>query len=396
MKVIVLFYPDVNGVKQIYIDECGNFGYDFTNDGTSSHFIITAIIIDEANVEVLKAGIDEIRDKYFPNGEIKSSKIAKNHSRRFKILQDVLKYDFKVISLIVDKEKIYFETSGLKFKQTFVKYLNKLLYKDLKLIYPHLHIHADTHGSEKFMSQFSNYVEKTDSISFFDSFQFEFLNSTNETLIQLADFIGGTLSFGYEKKKICTEYRGFYELLSPRIILLRHWPVNFENYQKNLEVLPPSEYDKNIANYCIRSATKHIKENEDSEDKFDTDRLRVLYHLLNQIYAFNPSKYIYASELIKLLNTSQTEKYDNHSFMTLIIAKLRDEGVIIASSSNGYKIPLSQKELFSYTNKTLGQVIPMLERLKKARERVLVVTNNELDILDQPEYEKIKKYFIEN
>ena len=71
--------------KYAYVDEFGAFGYNFESEGCSTHFIITAIIVDEKDISVVKQNVEIIRDKYFPNGEIKSSRIGKDHRKRVSI-----------------------------------------------------------------------------------------------------------------------------------------------------------------------------------------------------------------------------------------------------------------------------------------------------------------------
>lgn len=385
---------NMENVKCAFIDECGSFGMDFSKKGNSSHFIVTAIIIDKNSTLELRRNVDNIRIKYFQNGEIKSSKISKSeHSRRIKILQEIVKNDFKIISLVVDKRKIKFDTTGLKYKKTFFKYLHNLLYKELRLIYNNLDIYADEHGNVNFMKEFQKYVYKTENLTLFDNFNFKYVNSIDEPLIQLADLIGGTISYGFESSKICREYEEFYSLIEDKISVIRQWPITYENYIKNLDVIDSSKYDKEIAEYCIRAAIRYIKENEKLDDNAKLDRVFILNYLLNQIYVYDPNKYIYSSELINYLKRARNSEYESYTFRTNIIANLRDNDVIISSSSNGYKIPVSEKELYSYTNITLGQVIPMLERLQKARKRILTVTDCNLDILGGPEYERIRKYF---
>ncbi len=379
----------------MFVDECGNFRTDMTKGKNSSHFIICAIVVEEFAIQELRSGINKLKQIYFQNSEIKSSKLSsKYHEKRRAILEEISKLKFSIVLIVVDKRKIMFNKTGLQFKPVYYKFLNKLLYKELKLLYPNLIVRADQHGDDKFMREFEKYVASKERISLFDEFLFEFVDSKDEILIQLADLISGTISYGFEESKICEEYKGFYELIKDKILVLRQWPVTHENYLKNLDVVDVgSKYDRKIAEYCIRAATKYIKENENSKDPTEQDRIHILQHLLNQIYAFNPNDYIYSNELIDILNKNRKEKYDNRLFMTSIIAHLRDKNVIISSSSNGYKIPISEKELYSYSNKTLSQVIPMLERLNSARQRIKAVTENELDILDTAEYQKVKKYF---
>jgi hypothetical protein len=386
-----MYFPSAVEKYCAFIDETGNFGFNFNAQGTSSHFIVTAIIIEREKVEGLRDSIEVIRKKFFGNGEIKSSGISKDHTRRFKILSEVIKHDFRVFSLVVDKEKIY-DGTGLNFKKSFIKYLNSILYKELKLIFPSLEFYADTHGSEKFMMEFEKYASRIPNYSMFDEYYFEYANSKTEPLIQLADLMSGTISFGFERAKKCEEYKGYYNMLKERTTL-KTWPIAYNNYLVNLDLIDKSEYDDKIANYCLRLATKYIQEHKEQGVSSDIDKVLVLEYLMNQLFAYNAKKYISSKELIRYVNSISKVKYNDQTFKTNIIANLRDNNVIISSSANGYKIPVSKKELYSYTNMTLGMVMPMLERLDKCRSRILALTNNELDILEVEEHHKIKHYF---
>ena len=101
--------------KHAYVDEFGAFGYNFENEGCSTHFIITAIIVDEDDISTVNQAVEIIRNKYFPNGEIKSSRIGKDHRKRISILNELKVLPFKIFALVCDKRKIY-EQSGLRFK----------------------------------------------------------------------------------------------------------------------------------------------------------------------------------------------------------------------------------------------------------------------------------------
>ena len=83
------------------------------------------------------------------------------------------------------------------------------------------------------------------------------------------------------------------------------------------------------------------------------------------------------------------------AFRSKIIGKLRDEGVVIASSSpqKGYKIPANKKELYDYFNHGTLIIVPMMERLKKCRDIIKLGTANEEDLFEKTEYSALKRYF---
>lgn len=65
-----------------FTDEYGGFGWNLVNPTVSSNYIITAIIVKESDLETFTAQSEAIRKKYFQAGEMKSSKVGKNHRRR--------------------------------------------------------------------------------------------------------------------------------------------------------------------------------------------------------------------------------------------------------------------------------------------------------------------------
>lgn len=86
-----------------FTDEYGAFGWDIDNPSVSTHFIITAIIVKESEVECFTQKAEALRKKHFQTGEIKSSKIAKDNARRLRVLEDIQDIPFSIFSVCVDK-----------------------------------------------------------------------------------------------------------------------------------------------------------------------------------------------------------------------------------------------------------------------------------------------------
>ena len=93
-----------------FVDEFGAFGFDFANTGCSSHFIISAIIVNEQDLDVVSRGVENIRRIYFQQGEMKSSKIGRNHKRRITILNELKKLPFHIFAVwSYEKSVIYWK-----------------------------------------------------------------------------------------------------------------------------------------------------------------------------------------------------------------------------------------------------------------------------------------------
>lgn len=178
--------------KYAFVDEFGAYGYDFENPGCSTHFIITAIVVDENDLSTVSNGVEVVRRRYFQKGEIKSSKIKSNHRRRKVILNELKKLPFHIFALVCDKRRI-FENSGLRFKQLFYKFLNNLVYQELRTAYSNLIITADEIGGNDYLTSFANYVRSKEvPLNLFDESLFRFENSKNSIIIQVADIVSGS------------------------------------------------------------------------------------------------------------------------------------------------------------------------------------------------------------
>lgn len=381
-----------------YIDESGNTNIDFNNVGASTHYILVAIIVTEKQISKLEKSVEEFRKKHFQTGEIKSSNIKANndHRRRKRLLEELGKISFQYFAFVVDKSLII-QTSGLKYKKSFLKYLNDKLYYELNMAYPNLSIIADKHGSEEFMIEFSKYIIEKHSSTLIDliegtGFSFDFVDSRESVIVQLADLIAGTLSFGYEKSKFTNEFDDFYNYIKKKEIGKKEWPEKYEDLEHVLNSENVSEYDDIIAQTSIRVATEYILNCMQSTELEEKERLIVVEYLLRQLEFNNGEKYSSSYEMIQHLKNRLNFDRSHRYFRTKIIAKIRDSGVLIASSNKGYKIPLCKKDIYSFVSRTNSNIIPMFERLNKARQRIMLATRGEFDILGEKEYQRLKDF----
>ena len=375
-----------------FCDETGNFGFDFEKENVSSHFIIAAIIVDEKELAVLNEKVELVRQKYFQKGEMKSSKIGNNHKRRLKVLEQLKDLPYNIYLFVADKRKIY-EQSGLRFKPSFYKFLNQYVYNTLHIGFQSLTIVADETGNNEFMASFSEYVKKKNSnLSLFDEFHFKFDESNHRLMIQLADIVAGSVAYYYdEKKKTKANGTNYKSYLGSKIIGIKEFPMSPNMFRIEEQYQYDSSDDISIAKICLRKALA-FKEKYEKKDVDDNTRMQivVLDYLLFRFVNNSIRKYISTKELQNALISHGFEEVGTQTFRTKIIAKLRDSGVIIASSSKGYKIPSKRQEIEDYIRHGQGIIEPMLHRIKICYESVLLGSKGEIKILDALEFGKLK------
>lgn len=382
--------------KYAFVDEFGAFGTDFENSGCSTHFIITAIIVDEDDLSTVSNGVEVVRKRYFQTGEIKSSRVKHNHKRRKIILNELKKLPFHIFSFVCDKRKIY-ENSGLRYKKPFYKFLNNLVYQELRIAYSNLIITADEIGGNDFLISFANYVRSKEiPLGLFDESAFRFENSKNSNIIQVADIISGSLAYNYDNKKIAeADGYNYCAMLSDKILRIKEFPETFDTFNVTQNSLN-SEYNPQIADICYRKARRFIETHQNEDDVEVKQQIAVLNYLLFRFMNKSPRNYIPTKELINQLMYLGYDKLSIQSFRNKIIAKLRDNEVIISSSSSGYKIPSTEKELYDFVNHGKSIIMPMLHRLKICNDVIRMGTEGHIRLFERAEYQQLAKMFDED
>jgi hypothetical protein len=372
-----------------FADEFGTNSFDF--DKQSSHFIVCSIIVNEHDLGLLEIEVEEIRRKNFQKGEIKSLKVGPNHKRRKAILEKLCKLNFQIYAVVINKKLLYSE--GFKHKASFYKFANGLVYKELYKTFPRLTLAVDEHGGNDFMLSFKKYVQKNHIGDLFAGANFLVENSRSSLMIQVADFIAGTLGYCFDDTKKSSESESFLKILEPRLSSINHFP-NYESLVEETHV-SDTTFDIRVSDMALRSALSFVKDKQNSEqshsDQISFVKLLLMYHT-----TYRKKGFVSTKELINHLDAGREHKISEQYFRTQIVGKVRDAGVLIASNSSGdkgYKLPTSADDLYKFIKHSNGIIIPMLKRIKRAKDIMSLATHNELDLLAA--YPKLQR-IIEN
>lgn len=370
-----------------FIDEFGNNGLDFDSEGVSTHFIVTALIIDKSKLTELEAQVEQIRRTNFQTGEMKSSNLKDNDTRRLKVLNELNEVDYNIFSVVIDKRELKGE--GFNHKGPFYKFLHSLVDRELFSVFPDILVVADEHGGKEFKEGFIKYIYKRHVPDLFNLSEFRFSNSKSDLFVQVADIITGSLARCYETKKLSESRSKFLSALKNKITEIRFWPPDYRPFAYNPEK-DFENYDPTISTLGINLAQQFLDEKKNSKIPFEIDQCICLKYLLFYFKNINPENYVPTYELINQIVQLRTSSISMHYFRSKIIAKLRDRGVLISSSNKGYKLPSSKNDLYDFVNHSNSYIQPMIDRLIKCRNKVKLATKNELDILDQEEFKYLR------
>ena len=371
-----------------HIDEFGTNSIEVEKEGVSSHFLICATLIEEKNLLESENIIKDIRKRHFQNSEIKSSKVKrKHHKRRLTILSELNEIKFTVYLIVVDKKEI--NTEGLSIKQSFYKYFNKLLVKDLNRLNKEITFVADKIGSTKYQKSLQDYIKKeVTQYNLFDERKiFEFKDSKETNLIQLSDFIVGSLAKNFDTKHYNENSNEYLKILRDKLNV-RFWPYKVENYIRQKK--ETENFNSQIAEISLTLAKDYISNNEKKKDKDIIAQIYLLKYLM-LLQKISPHYFVSTLELMNKLKFEIHSSYTVRLFRKNIIGNLRDNNVIIVSSnSGGYKLPVNKTDLSEFVNRYNSIIQPMIGRMQKCRNSILIGSLSEIDILEYPEYHTLK------
>lgn len=377
----------------IYFDEFGNTHLDTeAKNGTFSHFIYTAVVIDEKDIQKAKDLRLEISNKFRQGSPLKSSKI--NIEKRLKIISEFKKADFGVFSLVIDKRKI--DNKNLEDKTVFYKFFQRLFLTQFVEKYDRFEIYFDKIGEENFQQSLRNYISRRvfqptlfqpDRTYTIADDKFE------EPLIQMADFFSGCVG-----KIYCTSHKDkdadkiFNEI--NELLFVDFLPYETSNYlgkyNKDIDIS-----DKNVGELCVNLVVDYLK-----SDNANIEETELLKHLL-LIYKTDPYRLCESYELVNILKRVNIKSSIEN--LREMISSLRYKGLIIVSIEGkyGYKIPNKKNDLIGFYNRYLKSIIPMLNKMNIANTQIkkeffeidIFKENENLDLIQKfiniMEYSKI-------
>lgn len=368
-----------------YIDESGNHDLDIEKSGASNYFIILAILIPKSDVDVLETAVEAIREKYFGVGEMKSSNVK--NDRRVKIINDLKLLNFKFYAVAIDKARVA-KDSGLAYKRSFVKFANGRLYSALFQNIMNLSVFADGHGNSDFIEGFKLYVEDNHKPDLFSKTNIQIVDSRNQVLVQLADFLVGTTAKLYEEK-VSGEFKNvFLEFLRSKKIRIDEWPPKYEIHSPALERM--SESDSEVRSIALRAAAVFLDGAAVGGDiEEEVQRATLSYLLFHAMFPIG-DEFISTQEIIDHLNFHGFSNINSHYLRSNVVSKLRDRNVVIASSSRGYKIPTTYSDVIGFADLVDGIVSPLLARLERADGIFDLGSAGKIKILNEGRFNKLR------
>ena len=171
-----------------FTDEYGAFGWGIENSNVSTHFIISAALVKESDLDDFRTKAELIRKKYFQNGEIKSKTTGSNHSKRLKILAEINALPFTIFAVCVDKKKCIenMTLKGLHYKRSFYKFMNNIVHQELRRSFKYITVVADEMIDNEYMQSFCKYFDEHQDVkTLWGDAEFQYYSSKADVGIQI-------------------------------------------------------------------------------------------------------------------------------------------------------------------------------------------------------------------
>ncbi|MBF8965455.1 DUF3800 domain-containing protein [Pontibacter sp. FD36] len=362
----------------IFLDEFGNASLNLDKAGTFSHFVMTAVLLDETKLEQARLLRDTISQRFFQGQPIKSSRIPndeKGFRKRLEVLRELRQLDFVVLGMVINKSKL--EGAGFDHNDVFYKYFNRIFLKQFPKNFTAFSIHADQLGWPEFRRSLHHYIEtKVIQRDLFTPERSYRLveDKAEEPLVQLADFLSGCLGKIYCTSHSHEKASALFDLLHDRTF------IDFFPFERTDYLLSPTPEDRQKNHLIRRIASESVQEALSGRNSLSEEALAVLQYLY-LMFRTAPDRLIEKREIIEKMKRRFPAFSEQQ--LRVCVQHLRDNGVLIASiqGKSGYKLPDSVEDIAGFYNRYLNSIVPMLNRINICNRKLMVNSVQEVDLL---------------
>ncbi len=184
----------------VFIDDSGDPGFKLQK-GSSACFVIALVIFDDPlEAEKTSLSIKELRRKLKVSDlyEFKFNKMDKRFKAKF--IENVRDFKFRVRAIVVRKEVISSQRFR-SYKEDFYNYIVMQVLKQSKGVVKKAKLKFDKRGEQSLRNQLRVYLSReldNKNNNIFNDLKF--VDSRQNTLIQLADVVAGSINYYYSGK----------------------------------------------------------------------------------------------------------------------------------------------------------------------------------------------------
>ena len=203
-----------------FVDESGDAGRKF-GQGSSQYFTVTVVLFrDNEEARACDTRIELLKHELGLQKTFEFHYAGASSRLKSSFFEAVMRYDFLYASITVNKAKLFGE--GFAFKESFYKYVCRLVFETLASYLEEAVVILDGQGSREFRRQLQAYLKQH--IQHNDRpciKSVDFQHSHKNNLLQLADMICGAVAESLKTHRQSQKNR---EMISARELSWKIWP----------------------------------------------------------------------------------------------------------------------------------------------------------------------------
>ena len=306
---------------------------------------------------------------------------AAQASQHADLLAEIARWPVRLHLTVVDRARIP-RDGGLHLTTSFTAHIGELLharlFRDLREVQLNVDARTDTALRERLHALIQGrYADDL----FGDEQMFQVQSVEDDALLEVTRRLANAVRQVHGGKAKPAARHAFETLLQARTLGLLSWPPAFTS------LLPPPMDEAQYADYqvhqeALRQADRFIEQAGEHPDEDMRLQLAILDYLRFQS-EFVTQDYLPTADILAHLHDRGFGDVSEHKIRSNGIAKLRDANVIITSTAKGYKIPQTRADLNDFLEMASGVVVPLLERVRKAREVYRQSSGGTYDIVSE-------------
>ena len=375
-----------------FLDESGDPHFPPGESGRSTYYVLAAVIVADDKLDAVREQADAVRRKHYGDGEMKAGKRSRRRDaeRRKAVVEALVELDVSFAAISVDKSALLDDGPLAKWKKSFLKHTARQLLRRLYGTHDNVRVVADEYGRANYQAEFDRYVRARMGL-FAGGSDFAFGDSKTEPLIQVADFVAGTVLRAQRDRT--DEDRALLGLFRPRMHTYMAWPTVFTPVEPPRRAGEQAVRDQAVRDLALNAAARYLDANRDSRDPVTIARVVSLDRLFFAAQFDEASSFVHADELNRQIAELglQGVNLSPRWLSANVIGPLRDEGVVISGSPQGYAIPYRADDLDAHARDVKSKAVPMLRRLARYRQDLSIRSAGTVDLLDANDLAELRR-----
>lgn len=350
--------------RTAYIDESGTDQFPFPQG--DRFFCCVAVLVDKENTATVEDGLRAIEHDIC---QLKSSNIGNDWRKRLHVIDRISALPLNYWAFMVDKAALSPGSPGIRHRSSFRKKMLSILARDVASMPGGTDIVFDSYGRADFQNELTTLIGKVRPQTLFQDgiSSVQMMSSEEVPAIRCADFIAGSLRrLRMDLTNASSPNTAARAIRAKLLNVQIKWEVWPSKIHEQATLDPPTEGDSKFSLANASSVKAFLELHATSATPSRHLQAIALQTLVDQAECGLGS--MPASELADVLSDTTGTRIDTRYLRNEVIGPLRDFGVTITGSHNGYRIAERLKDVAEYLASSESVVGPMLRRAKHAAQ----------------------------